>query len=57
MKPTVKRCECGRVSNPIFLNIVSDAWIDNKQIAHFTFDCPQCLKENEINMAWDESFH
>ncbi len=55
MKPVVKKCECGRVSNPITLNLVKDAWLNSKNIAHWEFDCPQCKKTHVATSIWDES--
>lgn len=56
MKPTVKKCECGRVTNPIQVTIVTDAWIKDS-MAHFEYDCPQCCKRNEIKMIWNEKMY
>lgn len=53
-KPTVKKCICGRVSNPVTLNIVNDAWVKNF-VAHFQFNCPQCRKKNVVKMIWNEN--
>ena len=53
-KATVKKCECGRVSNPIQLMIVTDAWLNKKNIAHFEFNCPQCKKRNVVKSIWNE---
>jgi len=43
MKATVRKCSCGRVSNPIQLDIVKDAWIKGNE-TFYEFDCPQCRK-------------
>lgn len=53
-KPTVKKCECGRVTNPVTINAVNDAWVKNS-VAHFQFNCPQCRKKNVVRMIWDET--
>ena len=52
MIPTVKKCECGRVSNPLQTMIVSNAWVDKRQVAHFEFPCPQCKKINTVKADW-----
>ena len=54
MKPTVKKCQCGRVTNPVTINAVVDAWVKDK-VAYFDFNCPQCGKKNNVKMLWDES--
>lgn len=51
---TVTRCRCGRVSNPISLMRVQDAWIDRKGVAWFEFKCPQCKKDNKVKTIWIE---
>lgn len=53
LKPTVKKCECGRVTNPITINAVTDVWIKDG-VAYFEFPCPQCSKKNEVKMIWNE---
>lgn len=52
MKPSAKRCECGRVTNPLHIMIVSDAWVDNNKIAHFEFPCPQCTVKVVVKVDW-----
>ena len=52
MKPSATKCECGRVSNPLHLMIVSNAWVDKKQIAYFEFPCPQCTAKNVVRVDW-----
>ena len=47
------RCECFAVTDPAFLLIVEDAWIDGEGVAHFEFYCPQCGLKNESKMRWD----
>lgn len=61
MKPTVKRCECGVLTNPIQMRIVEDAWIKRKENvkdeeyeAFFEYPCPSCKEKNMIVMDWDE---
>jgi len=53
MKRTVKKCACGRVSDPVHLSIVKDAWVKNG-FAFFQYDCPQCKRDNTIKIVWDE---
>ena len=52
MKTSAKKCTCGRVSDPLRLMIVKNTWLDKGDIAHFQFDCPQCLKENTVKIDW-----
>lgn len=47
MKSMVIKCSCGRVSNPIHLEIVEDTWIKGN-FAYAQFSCPQCLKRLTI---------
>ena len=49
MTVPVKKCSCGRVSNPVFLEIVKDTWIKGPYV-YVMFDCPQCLKEHTLKM-------
>ena len=53
MKITVKKCECGRVTNPIQLSIVENAWVKNG-IEYYQFKCPQCRKNHIIRMTINE---
>lgn len=48
MKSMAIKCDkCGRVSNPVHLEIVKDTWI-KKGYAYAEFDCPQCLKTHVL---------
>lgn len=53
MKRLVKKCECGRVTNPISLNIVEDAW-QKDGYNFFQYKCPQCLKEHTLKSSCSE---
>ena len=48
MKRLVKKCECGRVTNPIQLSIVEDAWYKD-DMDYFQFKCPQCEKVHVLS--------
>jgi hypothetical protein len=52
MRMPAKKCECGRVTNPFQYSIVTDAWVDRKDVAHFEFNCPQCGKKLKVKMLW-----
>ena len=56
MKNTTIRCSCKRVSNPITLSIVNDAWIKSSY-GYFQFNCPQCNKTHIIKTLWDEKLN
>ena len=52
-KPIVIKCACGRLTNPVTISIVKDAWVKNC-FAYFSFLCPQCKKSNTIKSEWNE---
>lgn len=47
LKRMAKKCECGRVSDPIHLEIVTDTWMKGGYV-YFEYDCPQCVKKLQI---------
>jgi len=49
MKATVIKCDCGRVSNPIQLEIVKDIWMKGGY-TFIEFNCPQCTKQLTIKI-------
>lgn len=49
MKATVMKCKCGRVTNPVQIEIVKDTWV-KKGVIHYEFDCPECRKTNVIKV-------
>lgn len=53
IKRTVKKCECGRVSDPIHLEIVTDTWLKGGFV-FFEYDCPQCTKKLLIKRSVEE---
>lgn len=50
----VKRCECGRVTNPVTTDVVNDAWVKHG-VVYFEFICSQCANKNVVNMKWSDS--
>lgn len=53
MIPTVVKCDCGRVSNPIHLEIVTDTWIKGGFV-YIQYNCPQCTKQITIKILADK---
>jgi acetone carboxylase gamma subunit len=53
-KKIVKKCSCGYEIMPFMSNMITDAWVDKKFIAHFEFRCPDCNKKNEYVILWDK---
>jgi len=53
-KNYIKKCVCNYEIMPFASHLIDDAWVDKKNIAYFTFFCPNCNKKNIFKLSWDK---
>lgn len=47
------KCECGYEYDPFASELIDDAWVDKKYVAHFEHRCPKCNKTNISGCKWN----